>query len=144
MVSGAAASTLGIGSIGARSRLSTSCALFSAGSDLRSSFSNLMSCSPRTETRPGRRRSSAPVRAGGLCRDPRRRGGAAILRGACRPVFAAALYTGLRKGELFGLRKSDVDLEHRTITVRRSYDRPTTKGGHADAIPIAETLGAAP
>ena len=57
-----------------------------------------------------------------------------------RPVFAAALYTGLRKGELFGLRKSDVDLEHRTITVHRSYDRETTKGGHADAIPIAEAL----
>ena len=48
---------------------------------------------------------------------------------AWRAVFAAALYTGLRKGELFGLRKSDVDLDHRTITVRRSYDRETTKGG---------------
>src|SRR5207237_2236967 len=60
---------------------------------------------------------------------------------AWRAVFATAVYTGLRKGELFGLRKSDVDLDHRTITVRRSYDRPTTKGGHADAIPIAEALG---
>src|SRR5207245_5346821 len=59
---------------------------------------------------------------------------------AWRAVFAAALYTGLRKGELFGLRKSDVDLDHRTITVRGSYDRETTKGGHADAIPIAEAL----
>src|SRR5207245_3043027 len=59
---------------------------------------------------------------------------------AWRAVFAAALYTGLRKGELFGLRKSDVDLDHRTITVRRSYDRETTKGGHADAIPIPEAL----
>jgi len=59
---------------------------------------------------------------------------------AWRAVFAAALYTGLRKGELFGLRKSDVDLDHRTITVRRSYDRETTKGAHADAIPIAEAL----
>jgi integrase len=57
-----------------------------------------------------------------------------------RAVFAAALYTGLRKGELFGLRRNDVDLDHRTITVRRSYDRETTKGGHADAIPIAEAL----
>ena len=33
-----------------------------------------------------------------------------------------------------------MDLDHRTITVRRSYDRETTKGGHADAIPIAEAL----
>jgi len=49
-----------------------------------------------------------------------------------RPVFAAAVYTGLRKGELSGLRKIDVDLDHRTITVRRSHGRETTKGGHAD------------
>jgi integrase len=49
---------------------------------------------------------------------------------AWRAVFTAALYTGLRKGELFGLLKSDVDLDYRTITVRRSYDRETTKGGH--------------
>jgi integrase len=57
-----------------------------------------------------------------------------------RAIFAAAVYTGLRKGELFGLRKVDVDLAHRTITVCRSYERETTKGGHADAIPIAEAL----
>ncbi len=59
---------------------------------------------------------------------------------AWHPVFAAAVYAGLRKGELFGLCKSDVDVEHRTVTVRRSYDRETTKGGHADTIPIAEAL----
>jgi integrase len=46
----------------------------------------------------------------------------------------------MRKGELFGLRKRDVDLAQRTITVCRSYARETTKGGHADAIPIAEAL----
>ena len=57
-----------------------------------------------------------------------------------RGVFAAALYTAMRKGELFGLRKADVDLEHGTITVARSYDRDTTKGGHADVIPIAPPL----
>jgi len=59
---------------------------------------------------------------------------------AWRGVFAAAIYTGLRKGELFGLRKTDVDLEGRTIMVCRSYGRETTKGGHADAIPIADAL----
>jgi integrase len=59
---------------------------------------------------------------------------------AWRAVFATAVYTGLRKGELFGLRKTDVDLANRTITICRSYDRETTKGGHADAIPIAEAL----
>jgi integrase len=57
-----------------------------------------------------------------------------------RGVFAAALYTGMRKGELFGLRKVDVDLPGRSILVGRSYDRDTTKGGHADALPIAAPL----
>src|SRR5438105_15192810 len=36
---------------------------------------------------------------------------------AWRPVFAAALYTGLPKCELIRLRKSDVDLDHPTTTV---------------------------
>ncbi len=57
-----------------------------------------------------------------------------------RPLFATAIYTGLRKGELLGLRKSDVDLDARLLTVARSYDRDTTKGGHADVLPIAEEL----
>ena len=54
-----------------------------------------------------------------------------------RPLFAIAIYTGLRKGELAGLKKSDVDLSSRLLTVARSYDRDTTKGGHADVIPIS-------
>ena len=57
-----------------------------------------------------------------------------------RPLFATALYTGLRKGELLGLRKACVDLERRLLTVSRSYARETTKGGHADVIPIAGEL----
>ena len=57
-----------------------------------------------------------------------------------RPLFACAVYTGLRKGELLGLRKSDVDLEEATLTVRRSYDHDTTKGGHADVLPVAPQL----
>lgn len=57
-----------------------------------------------------------------------------------RALFATALFTGMRKGELFGLRKSDVDLKQRTIAVQRSYDRDTTKGGHADVLPISEPL----
>ena len=55
-------------------------------------------------------------------------------------IFAAALYTGMRKGELFGLRKSDVDLRSGLLIVARSYDHDSTKGGHADAIPIAPPL----
>ena len=57
-----------------------------------------------------------------------------------RPLFAAALYTGLRKGELRALRKEDVDLERGLIFVRRSGARATTKGGHADAIPVHPEL----
>ncbi|SRR6266851_512193 len=56
------------------------------------------------------------------------------------PLFAAALYTGLRKGELLGLRKRDVDLERRLLTVGRSWDRDITKGGREDVIPIAAEL----
>lgn len=55
-------------------------------------------------------------------------------------LFAAALWTGLRKGELCGLLQADVDLPGRTLYVARSYDHDTTKGGHADALPIAEPL----
>src|SRR5438445_3508202 len=57
-----------------------------------------------------------------------------------RPLFAAALWTGMRRGELFALRKSDVDLTLGTIMVARSNARDTTKGGHADLIPIAAPL----
>jgi integrase len=57
-----------------------------------------------------------------------------------QPLFATAIYTGLRRGELLGLRKQDVDLDARLLTVARSYDHDTTKGGHADVIPIAKEL----
>ena len=57
-----------------------------------------------------------------------------------RPLFTTALYAGLRKGELFGLRKTDVDFEVGAITVHRSYDHTTTKGKRSDAIPIAAEL----
>jgi len=55
-------------------------------------------------------------------------------------VFVTALYTGMRKGEIFGLRKRDVDLNADLIIVARSYDHETTKGKHADALPIAPPL----
>jgi integrase len=57
-----------------------------------------------------------------------------------RGVFATALYAGLRKGEIFGLCQGDVDLASRLLLVRRSYDEDTTKGAHADVIPIADPL----
>jgi len=56
------------------------------------------------------------------------------------PLLATAIYTGLRKSELRGLRKKDVDLDTRLLTVTRSGERQTTKGGHSDTIPIAAEL----
>jgi integrase len=57
-----------------------------------------------------------------------------------RLLFTTAIYTGLRKGELFGLRKADLDFDIGMIFVRRSYDRDTTKGGHEEGIPMASEL----
>ena len=60
------------------------------------------------------------------------------LRLELRPLFAVAIYTGLRKGELLALRKEDVDLEARHPTVACSHDWDTTKGNRVDVIPIAD------
>jgi integrase len=57
-----------------------------------------------------------------------------------RDPFATAIYTGMRKGELFALRKRDVDLASGIITVCRSHDRGTKKGGRAEAVPINSEL----
>src|SRR5215472_17027506 len=64
----------------------------------------------------------------------------AALDARWRPIFATAIYTGMRRGELLALRKSDVDLEAGTIAVCRSHGSETTKGGHADLLPVAEEL----
>jgi integrase len=61
-------------------------------------------------------------------------------------MIAIAVFTGLRKSEMFGLRWDDVDMVARTITVRRTMDRPgTTKDyGKTDSslrvIPFPEKL----
>ena len=52
-----------------------------------------------------------------------------------RAFAATAIYAGLHKGELCGLRKSDVDLDSSLVTVQRSYDAETTKGRHAHVVP---------
>ncbi len=57
-----------------------------------------------------------------------------------RDLFACALYTGMRKGELFGLKKSDVNLGTGLLVVARSYDNATTKSGHEAILPIAKPL----
>ena len=57
-----------------------------------------------------------------------------------RPLYATALYTAMRKGELGGLRKEDVDLVDRTLRVSRSWDAPRTKDGKAGLLPITRAL----
>jgi integrase len=46
----------------------------------------------------------------------------AQLAGVERVLYATAFYTGLRRGELRALRRSDVDLPGRVIHVRRGWD----------------------
>ncbi len=58
-----------------------------------------------------------------------------------RDFFAAAIYTGLRFGELVALRWSDVDLEHGVLYVRRSHD-DAPKSGHHRVVPMADELRA--
>jgi integrase len=56
-------------------------------------------------------------------------------------LYATAVYTGMRAGELAGLRWDCVDLEPRSrlITVRRSYAGPT-KNGEIRRVPIVDAL----
>jgi integrase len=60
--------------------------------------------------------------------------------GTWRDLCATAIYLGLRKGELFGLRKQDVNLVDREITIGRSHDADTTKGRKAVVLPIPKSL----
>lgn len=57
-----------------------------------------------------------------------------------RDLFATAIYTGLRRGELFGMRKSDIDLESGLMLVCRSHGRNTTKNGRSAILPISDDL----
>jgi integrase len=46
----------------------------------------------------------------------------AALRARDRPLWATAMYAGLRRGELMGLRWEDIDLARGVIEVRRAWD----------------------
>ncbi len=54
-------------------------------------------------------------------------------------VHATAVYTGMRAGELAGLRRDSADLERRQISVQRSYDQ-LTKSGEVRYVPILDPL----
>lgn len=55
-------------------------------------------------------------------------------------IFAVSAYTGMRKGEVLGLRLGDVDLGRMVIWVWRSYDKNTTKGGKGRRIGFPPVL----
>lgn len=54
-------------------------------------------------------------------------------------LYATAIHTGLRAGELAALRWDDVDFSRRIITVARSFDGPT-KSGAARHVPLVDAL----
>ena len=54
-------------------------------------------------------------------------------------LYATAVYTGMRAGELAGLRRECVDLDRRQILVKRSFDGPT-KNGETRVVPILSPL----
>lgn len=61
------------------------------------------------------------------------------------PIWAMALMTGMRNGELYALKWSDVDFERDLITVQRSFNKRTnefksTKAGHWRTVPISSEL----
>ena len=54
-------------------------------------------------------------------------------------LYLIAIYTGMRQGEIAGLKWSDIDFEKRLITVQRSYDGPT-KSGEPRIVPILDVI----
>ena len=61
------------------------------------------------------------------------------------PIWAMALLTGMRNGELFALIWADVDLENRKLTVSKSYNTrmrsvKCTKAGYWRTVPISDDL----
>lgn len=61
------------------------------------------------------------------------------------PVWATALLTGMRSGELFALTWDDVDLDNDILTVQRSFNKRTktfksTKAGYWRTVPISSEL----
>lgn len=62
------------------------------------------------------------------------------LRPDRRREFRVALHLGLRPGELFALRKSDVDFNAGTIFIHRSHGRDETKTGRDRLVPLLAAI----
>jgi integrase len=59
---------------------------------------------------------------------------------AVHAMYATALFTGMRAGELAALRWNDIDPDRRLITVARSFKKPVTKNGRSRHVPIVDAL----
>lgn len=57
-----------------------------------------------------------------------------------RGVMATAAYLGLRRGEIFALKKADYDRELQTLRVAGSHQRDTTKTNRRDVLPVPSLL----
>lgn len=74
------------------------------------------------------------------CAEDLQRPGVASRQGlTLYPMIATALYAGLRRGELAGLRWSAIDFDRKQIEVSRSYDGKT-KSGKTRHVPLAPAL----
>lgn len=61
------------------------------------------------------------------------------------PIWATALLTGMRSGELFALEWNDVDFENKLVRVKKSFSKRTneiksTKAGYWRNVPISNEL----
>lgn len=54
-------------------------------------------------------------------------------------IYSTAIYTGMREGELAGLRWSDIDFDRKIIAVQKSFKGPT-KSGMPRYVPILDEL----
>ena len=55
-------------------------------------------------------------------------------------LYATALSTGMRAGELAGLLWTDVDFDRRLLTVQRTYKGEPTKSGEVRYVPLLDAL----
>ncbi|SCG06744.1 Site-specific recombinase XerD, partial [Streptomyces sp. MnatMP-M17] len=83
---------------------------------------------PRNVARNVRTGTPRPRRFEPLTADEARQYLAATRGHRLHALFELALHTGLRKGELLGLRWTDLDLDEGTATIRRTLQRTSTGG----------------
>jgi integrase len=83
---------------------------------------------PRNVARNVRTGTPRPRRFEPLTADEARTFLAATSGHRLQPLFELALHTGLRKGELLGLRWEDLDLDAGTAAIRRTLQRTSTGG----------------